>query len=29
LLQEERSNVEVMVPEDILQRALEDEQSGG
>jgi 3-hydroxyisobutyrate dehydrogenase len=29
LLQEERANVEVRVPEDILQRALEDEQSGG
>ena len=29
LLQEERANVEVRVPEDILQRALEDERSGG
>ena len=29
LLQEERANVEVRVPEDILQRALEDEQSAG
>ena len=29
LLQEERANVEVRVPEDVLQRALEDERSGG
>ena len=29
LLQEERANVEVRVPEDVLQRALEDERSAG
>ena len=29
LLQEERANVEVRVPEDILKQALEDEQSAG